>query len=159
MSLQPGTRRLGSYEVTVLIGSGGWGRSGRLNRDVALKILPDAFAADPDPLARFKREAQVLASLNHPDIAAIYGIEQSEDPRALVLELVEDPTLADRIASGPIPMPRHVEMVQEMLQTPTAWSASRAPMFLSFGTRLGVDHVTAKIGEGGVRTDSCTQWL
>ena len=75
----------------------------QLGRDVALKILPDAFAADPDHLARFQREAQVLASLNHPNIAQIHGIETSEDTQALVLELVERPTLADRIAKGPIP--------------------------------------------------------
>ena len=68
----------------------------KLNRQVALKILPEAFATDPDRLARFQREAQVLASLNHPGIAAIYGIEEQDDTRALVLELVEGPTLADR---------------------------------------------------------------
>ena len=73
-------------------------------RPHALKIFPDAFAADPNRLARFTREAQILASLNHPNIAAIYGIEESEGTRALVLELVEGPTLADRIAKGPIPL-------------------------------------------------------
>ena len=73
----------------------------KLNRQVALKILPEAFATDPDRLARFQREAQVLASLNHPNIGHIYGLEESEDTRALVLELVEGPTLADRIKQGP----------------------------------------------------------
>ncbi len=74
-----------------------------LNRQVALKILPDAFAADPDRLARFTREAQILASLNHPNIAAIHGIEEAEGTRALVLELVEGPTLArpDLEGAGP----------------------------------------------------------
>ena len=76
----------------------------QLNRQVALKILPDAFADDPDRLARFQREAQVLASLNHPNIAQIHGIEETEGTRALVLELVEGPTLADRISKGPIPL-------------------------------------------------------
>ena len=76
----------------------------KLNRQVALKILPEAFATDPDRLARFQREAQVLASLNHPGNVAIYGIEEADDTRALVLELVEGPTLADRIAQGPIPV-------------------------------------------------------
>ena len=71
---------------------------------MALKILPEAFASDPDRLARFQREAQVLASLNHPGIAAIYGLEDSEDQKALVLELVEGPTRADRIAKGPMPL-------------------------------------------------------
>src|SRR6476469_186231 len=75
----------------------------QLDRDVAIKVLPEAFALDPDRLARFKREAQVLASLNHPPIAAIYGFEDSGATHALVLELVEGPTLADRIAHGPIP--------------------------------------------------------
>ena len=102
-------KRIGHYDVTALIGEGGMGQVYRatdtqLGRDVALKILPDAFAADPDRLARFQREAQVLASLNHPGIAAIYGIEKSDDTQALVLELVEGPTLADRIAKGPIPL-------------------------------------------------------
>ena len=76
----------------------------KLNRDVALKVLPEHFASDPERLSRFQREAQLLASLNHPHIAAIYGLEESNGVRALVLELVEGPTLADRIAQGPIPL-------------------------------------------------------
>ena len=108
MSLSPGTR-LGHYDVTALIGEGGMGQvwqatDTQLNRQVALKILPDAFAEDRDRLARFTREAQVLASLNHPNIAQIHGIEEAEGTRALVLELVEGPTLADRISKGPIPV-------------------------------------------------------
>jgi serine/threonine protein kinase len=79
-------------------------RDTKLSRDVALKILPANFASDPDRLARFHREAQVLASLNHPHIAAIYGFEDSGETHALVLELVEGPTLADRITHGPIPI-------------------------------------------------------
>ena len=75
-----------------------------LRRDDALKVLPDAFASDPGRVARFQREAQVLASLNHPNIAHVYGLEQLEDAQALVMELVEGPTLADRIARGPIPL-------------------------------------------------------
>ena len=94
MALTVGSR-LGHYDVTALIGEGGMGQvyqatDTKLNRQVALKILPEAFATDPDRLARFQREAQVLASLNHPGIAAIYGIEESDDARALVLELVRD---------------------------------------------------------------------
>ena len=108
MSLTSGAR-LGAYEVLALIGAGGMGevyraRDTKLNRDVALKVLPELFALDPDRLARFKREAQLLASLNHPNIAAIYGLEDTDGIRALVLELVEGPTLADRIAEGPIPL-------------------------------------------------------
>ena len=99
--------RLGHYDVTALIGEGGMGQVYRatdtkLKRQVALKILPDAFSADPERLARFQREAEVLASLNHPNIAQIHGLEEADGVRALVLELVEGPTLADRIKQGPI---------------------------------------------------------
>jgi serine/threonine protein kinase len=108
MLLQAGAR-LGVYEIVELIGAGGMGevyraRDQRLNRDVALKTLPDLFALDPDRRARFEREAQVLASLNHSNIGAIYGFEQSNGVHALVLELVDGPTLADRVAQGPIPL-------------------------------------------------------
>src|SRR6266576_3136240 len=108
MTLAPGSK-LGSYEVLSLLGAGGMGevyraRDTKLGRDVALKILPALFAADPDRLARFRREAQVLASLNHQNIAHIHGLEDSSDIPALVMELVEGPTLADRIAKGQIPL-------------------------------------------------------
>ena len=101
--------RLGPYEILSAIGAGGMGevyraRDTRLKRDVALKILPDSFASDSDRLARFQREAQVLASLNHPHIAAIYGLEDADGVRALVLELAKGETLADRIAREPIPL-------------------------------------------------------
>src|SRR4029450_13288024 len=105
----PSGVRLGIYEVLELIGMGGMGevyraRDARLNRDVAVKILPLHLAADPDRLARFRREAQVLASLNHSNVGAIYGFEESDSVQALILELVDGPTLADRIAQGPIPL-------------------------------------------------------
>ena len=108
MALTAGAR-LGHYSVTALLGEGGMGQvwqatDTQLNRQVALKILPEAFADDPERLARFQREAQVLASLNHPGIAPIYGIEEADGTRALVLELVDGPTLADRIARGAIPV-------------------------------------------------------
>jgi Tol biopolymer transport system component len=98
---------LGPYRVLAKLGEGGMGevyraRDTRLGREVALKVLPPTCASDPDRIARFQREAQVLASLNHPHIAAIYGLEEAEDVRALVLELVEGDTLAERIARGPI---------------------------------------------------------
>jgi eukaryotic-like serine/threonine-protein kinase len=89
-------------------------RDTKLNRDVALKILPEAFALDPDRLARFTREAHVLASLNHPNIAAIYGLEESGGVRALVLELVEGPTLADRIAQGAIPVEETLPIARQI---------------------------------------------
>ncbi|HXG69412.1 MAG TPA: serine/threonine-protein kinase, partial [Gemmatimonadaceae bacterium] len=108
MPLATGTR-LGSYEIVDAIGAGGMGevyraRDSKLNRDVALKILPAAFTANPDRMARFRREAQVLAALNHPNIGHIYGFEDSGATHALVLELIDGPTLADRIAQGPIPI-------------------------------------------------------
>ena len=113
--------RIGSYDVTALIGEGGMGQvyqatDTKLNRQVALKILPEAFATDPDRLARFQREAQVLASLNHPNIAAIYGIEEADDTRALVLELVEGPTLADRISKGQIPVDEALPIAKQIAE-------------------------------------------
>jgi len=91
-------------------------RDSKLNRDVALKILPEAFATDRDRLARFKREAQVLAALNHPNIGTIYGFEDSAGAHALVLELVEGPTLADRIARGPIPLDEARPLAQQIAE-------------------------------------------
>ena len=87
-----------------------------LDRQVAIKVLPEAFAGDADRLARFEREAKVLASLNHPNIGAIYGLEQSGDTRALVLELVEGPTLADRIAKGPIPVDEALPIAKQIAE-------------------------------------------
>src|SRR6476659_1825251 len=108
MPLTGGTR-LGSYEILSAIGAGGMGevyraRDPRLDRDVAIKILPDAFAADPERIARFQREARVLASLNHPHIAAIYGLEDAGGVKALVMEFVDGEDLAQRLARGAIPL-------------------------------------------------------
>jgi len=108
MSLSPGTR-IGPYEVGARLGAGGMGEVYRahdtkLNRDVAIKVLAEIVATDPDRLARFHREAQVLASLNHSNIAHVYGVEDASSTYGLVMELVEGPTLADRIAQGPIPL-------------------------------------------------------
>ena len=107
MSLSEGTC-LGPYSIVGPLGAGGMGEvyratDSRLKRQVAVKILPSGVAADADRLARFQREAEVLASLNHPHIAGIYGFEDTDDVKALVMELVEGPTLADRIAQGPLP--------------------------------------------------------
>src|SRR5262245_37537316 len=120
MSLQPGVH-LGPYEIPTAIGAGGlgWGyraRDRRLNRDVAIKVLPDSFAADHDRIARFQREAQLLASLNHPNIGLIYGLEESGSVRALVLEMVEGPTLADRIAEGPIPLDEALRIARQIVE-------------------------------------------
>ncbi len=108
MTLTPGTR-LGPYEITAQIGEGGMGEVYRatdtnLGRDVAIKVLPESVAQDPERLARFDREARTLAALNHPNIAQIHGLEKSAGSIALVMELVEGPTLADRIAQGAIPV-------------------------------------------------------
>src|SRR5947207_11472544 len=99
MAITVGTQ-LGSYEITALLGKGGMGevyraRDSNLKRDVAIKILPDEFSRDPDRVSRFQREAEVLASLNHPNIAAIYDLQQASGTRYLVLELVEGETLAE----------------------------------------------------------------
>ncbi len=120
MPLTPGTT-LGPHSVTAKIGEGGMGevyraRDTKLDRDVALKVLPEAFTQDPDRLARFEREAKVLASLNHPNIAAIYGLEEADDTRALVLELVEGPTLADRIKRGPIPLDEALPIAKQIAE-------------------------------------------
>jgi hypothetical protein len=120
MPLQAGTR-LGGYEILAQIGVGGMGEvyratDTRLKRDVALKVLPDTFAQDPDRLARFQREAELLATLNHPNIAGIHGLEESNGVRALVLELVEGPTLADRIAKGPIPLDEALPIARQIAE-------------------------------------------
>src|SRR6266850_8611158 len=106
MPLTPGTR-IGSYEIALPLGQGGMGevyraRDTRLKRDVAVKVLPEGLSHDPDRLARFQREAELVASLNHPNIAAVYGLEEAEGRTAIILELVEGDTLADRIARGPV---------------------------------------------------------
>ena len=118
--MTPGTR-LGVYEVTAQIGEGGMGQVYRahdtkLNRDVALKILPDAFASDLDRLARFTREAQTLASLNHPHIAHIHGLEESGGVRALVMELVEGDDLSQRIARGAIPLDEALPIAKQIAE-------------------------------------------
>src|SRR5262245_25689658 len=120
MSLGPGTR-LGPYEIVAPIGAGGMGevyraRDTKLGRDVALKVLPEVLAADPERLARLHREAQVLAALNHPHIAAIYGLEDSGDVHALVLELVEGETLSDRVVRGPIPIDEALPIAKQIAE-------------------------------------------
>src|SRR6476646_3510955 len=112
-------KTLGSYHVLDKLGAGGMGevyraRDAKLGRDIALKVLTDSFAADPDRLARFHREAQVLASLNHPNIAQIYGFEDSGLTHALVMELVDGPTLADRIEQGPVPLTEALAIAKQI---------------------------------------------
>ena len=120
MSLAPGTR-LGPYEITGQIGAGGMGEVYRatdpnLGRQVAIKVLPDAIAQDPERVARFEREAKTLATLNHPNIAIVHGFEKGDGVRALVMELVEGPTLADRIAHGPIPLDEALPIAKQIAE-------------------------------------------
>ena len=120
MAVGPGAR-LGSYEIQSAIGAGGMGEVYRatdtnLERDVAIKVLPDAFVTDPDRLARFEREAKTLAALNHPNIAQIYGVERSGTTPALVMELVEGETLADRISRGPIPLDEALPIARQITE-------------------------------------------
>ena len=132
MALTPGTR-FGNFEILSLLGAGGMGevyraRDSRLNRDVALKVLPEALSGDPERLARFAREAQTLAALNHSNIGAIHGLEDAHGRQALVLELVDGPTLADRIAHGPLPLEDALTIARQI-----ADALEAAPEFLPAG--------------------------
>jgi hypothetical protein len=120
MALGPGAR-LGPYEITAQIGAGGMGevyhaRDTKLGRDVALKMLPDAFANDPERLARFEREARTLAALNDPHIAQVYGFEESERAHALVMELVDGEDLAQRVTRGPVPLDEAVSIAKQIAE-------------------------------------------
>ena len=126
MSLAAGTR-LGAYEVLSAIGAGGMGevyraRDTRLQRDVALKLLPATLAGDPQRMARFEREAQVLASLNHPNIAAVYGLEDSAGQRAMVMELVEGPDVR-----GPLPVDEALQVARQVAEAMEAARARHHP--------------------------------
>jgi serine/threonine-protein kinase len=139
VALQPGVQ-LGAYDIVALLGAGGMGevyraRDTRLKRNVAVKVLPDAFANDPDRLGRFQREAELLATLNHPNIAQIYGLED----RALILELVEGPTLADRIARGPMPVDEAIPIARQIAEA------------LEAAHEQGIIHRDLKLSPAGVR--------
>jgi eukaryotic-like serine/threonine-protein kinase len=113
-------KRIGVYEIRSLLGVGGMGevyraRDTKLGRDVAIKVLPEAFTSDADRLSRFDREARILATLNHPHIAAIYGLEDTDGTHALVLELVEGETLADRIARGLLPLTETLSIARQII--------------------------------------------
>jgi len=151
MTLSIGSR-LGQYEVLAALGAGGMGevyrgRDTQLHRDVALKVLSERFAEDPDRLARFKREAQVLASLNHPHIGAIYGVADFPGGRALVLELVEGPTLADRIAAGPIPLEEALPIARQIAEA------------LAAAHELGIVHRDLKPANVKLRPDGAVKVL
>src|SRR5688500_6635002 len=151
MALAPGSRR-GPYEITARIGAGGMGevyraRDTTLDRDVALKILPEAFASDPERLARFEREAKTLAALNHPHIAHIHGVEESDGVRALVLEFVDGPTLADRIAQGSIPIHEALTIARQIAEA------------LEAAHEQGIIHRDLKPANIKVRTDGTVKVL
>ena len=112
---------LAHYEIMSLLGRGGMGevyraKDQKLGRDVAIKVLPEEFTKDSERVARFQREAKLLASLNHPNIAAIYGLEESDGTHFLVLELVEGDTLADRIKGGPIPVEEALKLALQIAE-------------------------------------------
>jgi serine/threonine protein kinase/Tol biopolymer transport system component len=151
VALTPGTR-LGPYEVTAPIGEGGMGAVYRatdtsLGRQVAIKVLPDAFAQDADRLARFEREAKTLAALNHPHIAAIYGFERSSGTQALVMELVEGEDLSQRIARGPIPLDEALPIAKQIADA------------LGAAHELGIVHRDLKPANIKVRADGTVKVL
>src|SRR5262245_61108466 len=113
--------KLAHYEITSHIGSGGMGdvyqaTDTKLGRSVAIKFLPEAFSQDSERVARFQREARVLASLNHPNIAAIYGLDESGERKFLVLELVDGETLAERIQRGPVPVEEALDIARQVCE-------------------------------------------
>ena len=113
--------RLGPYEILSPLGAGGMGevyraRDTKLERDVALKILPESFVHDPDRVARFRREAHVLASLNHPHIGAIYGLDEANGEQFLVLELIDGETLADRLSKGSLPIDEALAIALQIVE-------------------------------------------
>src|SRR5499426_2340129 len=112
---------LGSLEITALLGRGGMGevyraRDTKLKRDVAIKILPEEFSRDPVRVSRFQREAEILASLNHPNVAQIYGLEESDNTRCIVMELVEGETLQERLKRGPIPIEEVLPIAKQIAE-------------------------------------------
>jgi eukaryotic-like serine/threonine-protein kinase len=151
MALAVGTR-LGPYEILSAIGAGGMGEvyrahDSKLGRDVAIKVLPQAFARDADRMARFQREAKVLASLNHPNIASIYGLEDSGATHALVMELVEGPTLAERIKQGPIPIDEALRIAKQICEA------------LEYAHERGIVHRDLKPANGKVTPDDAVKVL
>jgi len=145
-------RRLGVHQVLELLGAGGMGevyraRDTRLGRDVAVKVLPRVFAADPERRGRLEREARLLAALNHPHIGAIYGFEEAEGVHALVLELVEGPTLAERLQRGPCPVTEAVAIAHQVADA------------LEAAHEKGIVHRDLKPGNIKVRPDGTVKVL
>jgi eukaryotic-like serine/threonine-protein kinase len=151
MSLPPGTR-LGVFEILSPLGAGGMGEvyrahDTRLNRDVAIKVLPDLFASDPDRLARFTREAQTLASLNHPNIASVHGLEETGSVRAIVMELVAGDDLAAIMRRGPVSLAEAVAIARQIADA------------LEVAHELGIIHRDLKPANVKVRPDGTVKVL
>src|SRR6516225_628311 len=163
--LSPGTK-LGPYEVVAALGAGGMGevyraRDTKLNRDVALKVLPEEFTRNAERMARFQREAQVLASLNHPNIATIYGLEESNGNCALVMELVEGPTLGERIAGATVgagPAPRAPQWMPLQIDE-SLHIAKQIAEGLEYAHERGVIHRDLKPANVKVRPDGTVKIL
>ena len=151
MPLATGTK-IGPYEIVSPLGVGGMGEvyrahDSRLKRDVAIKVLPLAFASDPNRMKRFEREAQLLASLNHPNIASIYGLEESDNLRALIMELVEGSTLAERISQGPLPQSDSLSIAKQIAEA------------LEYAHERGIIHRDLKPANIKLTTDSFAKVL
>jgi Tol biopolymer transport system component len=166
-------RQIGAYEILSRLGAGGMGevyraRDPRLRRDVAIKVLPQVFMADPERRARFEREAHLLAALNHPNIGSIYGVEDAGGVRSLVLELVEGPTLADRLAAGPLPLEealglaRQIAAALEAAHEKGIVHRDLKPANIKItpsGTVKVLDFGIAKMGLGGGAQPDLSAWL
>ena len=151
MSLSPGTR-LGPYEILAPLGAGGMGevyraRDTRLGREVAVKVLPQTLAADPERMARFEREARLLASLNHTNIAAVHGLEESSSTRALVMELVEGSTLAERLERGALGLDEALPIARQIAEA------------LEFAHERGIIHRDLKPANVKLRPDGAVKVL
>src|SRR5947209_4565597 len=151
MAITIGTH-LGSHEITALLGKGGMGevyraKDTKLKREVAIKILPEEFSRDADRVSRFQREAEVLASLNHPNIAGIYDLQEANGSRYLVLELVEGETLADRITRGPIPVEEALDIAKSICEA------------LEAAHEKGVTHRDLKPGNIKIKADGTVKVL
>src|SRR5688500_14192341 len=152
MSASLAGTRVGSHEITAKLGEGGMGEvyratDTRLRREVAIKVLPEAFTADRDRLARFEREAQTLAALNHPNIAAIYGLEETNGRQALVMELVEGEELSALIARGPLPLDEALAIARQIAEA------------LEAAHEQGIVHRDLKPGNVKVRADGTVKVL
>ena len=149
--MQPG-HKLAHYQILEPIGKGGMGevyraRDTKLDRDVAVKVLPEEFAQDDERLARFQREEELLASLNHPNIASIHGFEESDGVQAIILELVEGATLAERIQEGPIPVDEAVSLARQIAEA------------LEAGHEAGVIHRDVKPANVKIKEDGTVKVL